>query len=550
MNIVECDRIIALYEELDIAVMVISVDTGELLFFNKHVCGNMKMCREEVRGMSYTDVFEPDFVDFYNKLAAECTDGQLHTEPFFWENRAIWEQVSARRIEWVDKHPALLLSITNITDVRQSEYEYKQLAYYDRLLQLPNGQKLELDMASMASFDQAALIHFDIDQFASINDMYGWEVGDELLRQIRDWLLSALRKTSRLYRVNDDEFCLFIWAISLEEVKKRTEEIMRRFTQPWELPYDGGTLSVYCKVEMGVVYGKHVRGDMRNILHRTTHALGRDKVGYTMYNEEMDAQLRSMVRLRQDLINSIREGMRGFAVHYQPIVDAKSERWVGAEALCRWVSSGGESIPPGLFIPELEKLGMIGELDGWTRETALSQCMEWGLQRQSFFLDMNLSPLQPVTDEFIDSLLAVIARLDYPRDKLTLEITESAKMEFSEENLKGLRHLREAGLTLALDDFGTGYSTFENLVKIPASILKTERLFIQSLENDAYFQYLMRVLVDLAHTVGMKLISEGVETAEQRDLLKSYGVDYLQGYLFAKPLSPQLFSQELHRFKA
>lgn len=549
MDNAECDRIIALLEELDVAVMVISIDTGELLFFNKHVCGNMKMYAEEVRSKRYTDVFEPDFVDFYNKLAAECIDGQIHTKPFFWENRAIWEQVSARRVEWVAKRPALLLSITNITDVRQSEYEYKQLAYYDRLLQLPNGQKLELDMASLASFDQAALIHFDIDQFASINDMYGWEVGDELLLQIRDWLLPTLRKTSRLYRVNDDEFCLFIRAITLEEVRKRAEEIMRRFTQPWELPYDGKMLSVYCKVEMGVVYGKHVKGDMRNILHRTTHAPGRDKAGYALYNEDMDAQLRNMVRLRQDLINCIREGMRGFAVHYQPIVDAKSERWVGAEALCRWISPSGESIPPGIFIPEVEKLGMIGELDGWTRETALSQCMEWGLHRQPFFLDMNLSPLQPVTDEFIDSLLAVIARLDYPRGKLTLEITESAKMEFSEENLKGLRHLREAGLTLALDDFGTGYSTFENLVKIPASILKTERLFIQSLESDVYFQYLMRVMADLAHTVGMKLISEGVETEGQRDLLKSYGVDYLQGYLFAKPLSPQLFSQELHRFK-
>lgn len=548
MDTVKRERLIQLYEELDVAVMVIAVDGGEILFFNRHVCGNICIAPEAIRDQRYIDVFEPDFAGFYAGLADECVDSRVYTKQFFWESKGIWEQVAARKVEWVDRRAAILLSITNITEVRRLEQEYEQMAYYDRLLNLPNGWKLEFDLASLDSFDRAALIHFDIDHFASINELYDWETGDELLKRIRDWLLSTLRKTSRLYRVNDDEFCLFIRDISFEGMKERAEEIIRRFSQPWELPYHENTVTVYCRLEMGIVYGKHVRGDMRNILHRTTHASGQSGKGYSLYSEEMDALLQKQVHLRHDLINCIKDGMRGFSVHYQPIADAKTDQWIGAEALCRWTSPNGESVPSSLFVPEVEKLNMIGELDHWVRETALTQCMEWGLHRRHFFLDMNLSPLQPVTDGFINSFLAVLDRLGYPREKITLEITESAKMKFSSENMEGLCRLRNERITLALDDFGTGYSTFENLAKIPAAVLKTERLFIQSLESDPYYQYLMRLMVDIAHTVGMRLIAEGVETEVQRDLLKSYDVDCLQGYLYAGPLPPESFSKELHRF--
>ena len=549
MKTSESECVMHLHEKLDCAVMVISIDWGEMLFVNRYVCDTLNMGVEEIQGRCYTDIFEPEFSDMYADLASECTDDQMHSNIFFWRYKSLWEQVTARRIEWLDKRPAILLNIVHISDISRFRYEYRHMAHYDLLLGLPNGLKLEMDLAAMSSFDNAALLHFDINQLANINMLYGWEVGDGLLMRIRDWLHSTMRRTTtRLYRVSDDEFCLFGQDISLELVKDRAAMIMQRFAQPWKVHSNGNRVLVHCSIKMGVVHGKHVSGDMRNILRRTTSESHRTAAGYALYDEKRDSLLRNQLRLRHELVNCINEEMQGFSVHYQPVVDAQNNQWIGAEALCRWTPPGGEPVPPGVFIPELEKLGMLLTVDGWVRETALSQCMDWGLHRRNFFLDINLSPLQQVTDNFIDSLLAVVDRLGYPRSKLTLEITESAKMDFSDDNLKGLHRLRDEGIILALDDFGTGYSTFENLAKIPAGILKTERMFIQSIETDSYFQYLMQVMVDIAHTVGMKLISEGVESEAQRNHLRSYQVDYLQGYLFSKPLPPHLFAEQVHRF--
>lgn len=542
------ERLLQLYDELDVGVLVISLDSGIVLFSNRHVSKSIKRPPQEIQGQQYKNVFEREFEIVFDEVSEICRDGCVHTRVFFWEKEFLWEQMSVRTIEWPGVESAILLSITNVTDVSRSEYEHKQMAYYDGLLHLPNGLKLEEDMAAIHDYECAALIHFDIDRFSNINDMYGWETGDELLMQIRDWLMSTLRRTSALYRSSDDGFCLLIRSISLEEAKKRADEIMQRFSQPWEAISNEKKVLIYLTVEMGVVHGQYVQGDMRNILYRTTHAPKQRLERYALYDKEMDDILRQRVRLRQSLIDCILQEMKGFEVYYQPIVAAKDGQWIGAEALCRWVSPTGERIPPSAFIPEVESLGFISKLDKWVRETALRQCSEWGLNTREFFLDTNLSAVQPLTNEFIDEVLSTVDRLGYPREKLTLEFTESEKINFSEEKLNGLHHLRDAGIVLAIDDFGTGYSTFENLTKIPAGILKTERLMIENLENDSYSQYLMRMMVDMAHTVGMKLIAEGVETTNQEAILQSYGVDYLQGYLFSRPLPAEQFSTLIYHY--
>ncbi|MDL2257964.1 EAL domain-containing protein [Eubacteriales bacterium OttesenSCG-928-K08] len=544
------NRLINLYEELNIAVMVISCSDGEILFSNKYVLDTLDMDPKSFMGSCYKDIFEPEFALLYNSLVKECADGETHMQVFFWENRLIWEQVSAKRISWINNEQAILLNITNITDVCRSEFEYKRMAYYDRLLHLPNGQKLEADIATISNADRAALINFDIERFSSINDLYGWDAGDELLMQVRDWLLSTLRKTSRLYRTNDNEFCLLIRDISLEDAKSRATEIINRFSQPWELNFNETTVNVYCTIEMSIVHGKYVCNDIRNMLYRTTHSPGQDTAGYSMYNEEMDMHIRKVLLMRHDLVNCIKDGMRGFDVHYQPIVDSRTEQWVGVEALCRWQSSQGEHMPPSFFIPEAEKLGFIGHLDRWVRETALAQCVEWKLHERQFFLDLNFSPTLSVSKDFTEDLLASLERHGYPKNKLTLEITESSKMNFSEDNLTSLQLLHEGGITLALDDFGTGYSSLENLGRIPVKVLKLERLFTQAIDHDSYFRDIIRLVSDFVHTIDKILIAEGVETDMQRCLLRSYNIDYFQGYFYSKPLTSQEFAKHLHKFSS
>jgi diguanylate cyclase (GGDEF)-like protein/PAS domain S-box-containing protein len=536
-------------DSLNVAIMVIDRNNGTLLYVNKQVCSDIQKTCEELTGMNYRDIFWTSFTILFEQLAAKCDDRQVHTNVYNWQERTTWEQIACRLIPWPDGRTAYLLSITNVTEVCQSEFEYKQLAFYDELLQLPNGVKLEKDIEEITSYQYTALIHFDIDHFAGVNEIYGWETGNNLLKQIRDWLRGTMRGQSQLYRVNDDEFCVLMRDVSVQEAKERAQEILDRFTQPW-IAAGENDMEIFCNIALGLVYGKNVKGDLRNLLYRTINSPEYKNDGYIIYDEQMDQMIKERLRLRQNLINCISQDMKGFSVHYHPIVNARTEEWVGAEALCRWTIPGsGTPVSPLFFIEEAEKIDLIGKLDRWVCETAMRQCKEWDLTHKNFYLNVNISPVQPINQAMIKNILDMLDRVGYPKEKLNLELTESNKVVFSEATFVGLQNLKDEGIVLTLDDFGTGYSMFDTLVRIPASVLKTEKSFINDIENDEYLQYLMRVLIDMAHKVDMVLVAEGVETVKQKELLKSFGVDYMQGYLFSKPLPKEMFEKQLHRFK-
>lgn len=535
-------------DALNVAVLVLDAGEGTILYANRPVYSDVDRAPEDLLGKRYHEVFWPDFTTLYEELVQDCEDGMPHTSVYYWVERRMWEQVSGQRMDTGQGRTLILLSITNITEVSRSEYKYRQLALYDRQLELPNGHKLEADIAALSDYRRTALFHMSIDRLSSINDLYGWDTGDYLLEQVRDWLTQQLRKTSQLYRVGTHEFCLLVRDISLPDAKARAAQLLERFKQPWELPSKDKEFPLYCTITLGVVYGKYVKGDMRNLLYRTINAPEVTVDGYSLYDEAMDAQIKRQMRLRQILINCIQQGMKGFSVHYQPIVDAKTGQWTGAEALCRWVTPEGESIPPMVFIQEAEQMGMIARLDAWVRQQAMQKCRAWGLHEKSFLLDINVSPAQPVNQGLVDKILAQIEEADYPKHCLNLEITESSKVSFTGEILDYLHRLKAEGLRISLDDFGTGYASFDNLVKLPAKALKTEMSFIRDLEHNEYLQYLLKMMVDLAHKVGMVLIAEGVETQTQWELLRSYGVDFMQGYLFGKPMPAEAFEKELHRY--
>jgi EAL domain-containing protein (putative c-di-GMP-specific phosphodiesterase class I) len=240
--------------------------------------------------------------------------------------------------------------------------------------------------------------------------------------------------------------------------------------------------------------------------------------------------------------------MQGFDVHYQPIVDVQSLRWIGIEALCRWQTPSGDRVSPAEFIHMAEQLGFIGQLDFWVLETAMRHCISLGLDKKDFTLNVNLSPKQKIDDTLIDRLLVVLRKTGFPAEKLNLEITESADAVFDNEKLHGLHRVAQSGIALSLDDFGTGYSSFAALTKISAGAFKVDRVFVESIEYDDYRQRLLKMLVDIAHYRNMRIVVEGVETKEQFELLKQRGVDRVQGFLFSKPLSYEQLMKMLYRF--
>lgn len=544
----DSDSLVRLWDELEIGVMILDRNNGKFLFVDRRTSEDIGREQENICGKHYRQIFLPEFAATFEHLISDCEDGNEHTIIYYWAEKNIWEQISARQIQW-ETSPALLLSFTNVSEIARLEYHFENIAYFDNLLKLPNGKKLEEDINELASVEAVTLIYFQIERFDDINNLYGWDIGDYLLQQVRDWLLASETRRAQLYRISNG-FALLGRGVTLESAEDRAREIVERFRQPWLVPAAGSDHSLYCTVKLGIVYGKYIKNEMRNLLLRTIQAADQTiEPGYAIYDEKTDKKVTTTLQLQEMFIACLQNNMQGFSVYYQPIVETKTQRWTAVEALCRWTTPDGRNMPPSRFIPFAEQLGLIEQLDAWVCKTAMSQCVLLGLDKKDFRLDVNFSPTRKVGEKFVQNLLRTLKETGFPAGKLTLEITESAKMSFNEENLNGLRNLRKHGIALSLDDFGTGYSSMENLINISASILKTEKIFLDDILNDNYRQYLLRMLVNLAHYLDMQLIAEGVETMEQYALLQDYNVDYLQGFLFSPPLPLEQLEREIWRFQ-
>lgn len=424
----------------------------------------------------------------------------------------------------------------------------QHLDLWDKKFSLPNAPCLERDVLKLAPQESFTLICFDIVSLRTINDGYGRRVGDLLLLAIRDWVLNL--NFGQLYRMESDEFALLLTSADVEPALEKAQHIYSRFDDSWDIGQNGESRQIYCDISIGVVSSETISSpsDILNVIERILK-IASTQEEIAVYDEETNKLLKRHLEIEISLKTCVKDGMHGFSINYQPIVNCMTGLWCGIEALCRWNSPTLGSICPLEFIPVAEQLGLIGMIGEWVLETAIKQCKEWQLDtHEGFFLDINLSPLQ-LQDKNLDGKILDILNLhDYPSHKLNLEITESAQLNFSNHTLEAISRLTQHGIPVALDDFGTGYSSFHSLVNLPVSVLKTEKSFLNNIENDDYLKRLLETMVGLAHASGMKLTAEGVENAGQMKLLMDNRVDYVQGYLFSKPLSSEEFGKKLQNF--
>lgn len=540
---------------MSVALIVIACHSEEILYVNQKVCVDLGMSRAALVGNSYKKSFLPEFHQVYEELARACQDGAEHTATYYWAEKVLWEQISAKLMFWHDKdrpgdkaQKAVLLTITNITEVARKQYEYERAVYFDTVTELPNAKKLSLDLKEMGSNEEIFFIYLQMENFDDIVDLYGWDATDQLRLLTRDWLIESEFNRAQFYK-GERGFILLGRGVSREDIVRRIESIIKRFEQPWTIQVDDTPILVYCKIRIGGVAGDYVRSDIRTILLRTIQMSTPPTVGYTIYDKKEDTRLKAVHKLRIELIHAIHNNMNGFSVVYQPIVDTKTAQWVGLEALCRWIAPSGRQVPPSEFIPALEKLGFVAHVDNWVRREAMRQCVELGLNEKQIYLDVNFSPVQAIDDSYISDLFKDLKETGFPVNCLILEITEGEQMRFDEVTLGGLAVLRKAGVMLSLDDFGTGYSTLENLLKLEATTLKIDKMLVDEVEMKEEQQYLIGVLIDLAHHLNMSTIVEGVETKRQHDLLLDYGAELIQGYYFSKPLTALELAHESWRFE-
>jgi diguanylate cyclase (GGDEF)-like protein len=436
-------------------------------------------------------------------------------------------------------------TLEDITERRRTEERITHLAHYDVLTDLPNRalfqERLKLELAQIREGEQLAVIYIDIDEFKSVNDTLGHLIGDELLKSVAVSLGGCITASDFVVRLGGDEFAVVQTAIKDQQ---DVTDLVTRIYRAIRVPYECLGHQVTTDASIGIALAPLHGGDLNQLLKNADLAMYAAKAAgrrtYRFFEPEMDARVKARRVLETDLRQAIKEG--GLELHYQPFVNLRDDKITGCEALLRWRHPERGMIPPSEFIPVAEETGLISELGKWVLMTACAEAATWP---DTIKLAVNVSPIQFRDDTFALKVVAALATSGLLASRLELEITEAVLIRDDEAALAILHQLRAAGVRIALDDFGTGYSSLSYLQRFPFDKIKIDRCFIGDIAEPGGSSSIVQAVVSIAVARDITTTAEGVETEQQRDLLRTIGCTEMQGYLFspAKPAADlkQLF---------
>lgn len=436
-----------------------------------------------------------------------------------------------------------------VTKRKSSEKKLAYQATHDALTGLPNrsyGLKRLGDAidCSQLSRKQVLVMYIDLDNFQQINDTLGHDAGDIILQQTSSRLLDAVRKTDTVARLSGDEFMLIVHELSdQEEATALAEKVLSVFEKPFEM----GEHPFHTSTSVGIaLYPEHGE-DPLTLLKSADMALYRVKDAgrnnFCFYESKMNDEVNRKVTINRRLREAIEEN--SLEMYYQPLVDLKTQKIVGAEALMRWIDSELGFVSPEEFISLAEKNGLIGHLGSFALNTAAKQAAEW----------QKIAPLQIAINfscvqfrdcaGLLNEIKQVLLETGLPPDKLDVEVTESLIINQDVELLEMLKSLRSMGISLSIDDFGTGYSALSYLQKYSFTKLKIDRAFVMNLTENSADQLLVTAIVAMAKALDLKVVAEGIEEVGQMEFLNNLNCDFGQGYLFSKPLTASEFEKLL-----
>lgn len=428
------------------------------------------------------------------------------------------------------------------TRVRKDEVDLEHMAYTDYLTDLPNRRALlqELDRLfaerkAGKNIEDFALVRMEIENFKSINDMLGHDKGDNILQQLSKALMQNKNENCYLARMDGAEFAMIVHNYgSKEAIGLEMEKIAVLMQNVISLTEK----KVFAKADFGVAFSDD-ECDTVALMSRSDIAMShsRSSAGHVcFFNREMIESLR-----REAEVNAmIREALKNntFFVMYQPQFDTKTKKLRGFEALARMRDKNGVIVSPGLFIPAAEKSDLIIDIDRWIFRNALEAFKPLVKNKDTdMTLSVNMSGMHISSDSFVDDINRIVEQVGFPRKNLELEVTESVLIDSLDDVTSKLLELRKGGIRIALDDFGTGYSSLSYLKSLPIDLLKIDKAFVDNIAHRGEEVDFINAIISLGHIMHFSVISEGVEKDDQLEILKQLDCDYIQGFIWGKPLA-------------
>lgn len=445
--------------------------------------------------------------------------------------------------------------ISEISERRRAEQQVETLSFYDNLTGLPNLDLLR-DRTSKAlstlsrDAQQVALLYMDIDGFKDVNDSLGHACGDTLIRELGSRLQGLLRSSDTLCRATGDEFVILMPDVeNAESVGLLAERILHGLQRPFLLHGHPQTISL----SLGAAVAPHDGQDCETLLRNAETAMYQAKQDGRQTWRFFDSTMNQQALARLQLLNDLRQAIaqHQLQLYYQPQIDLASGRLSGVEALVRWQHPVRGMISPAEFIPAAEESRLIIPLGEWVLRQACAQAASW--QRQGLVLPqvaVNISAIQLQHGHLEESVLQALADSHLPASLLELEITESSLVDKTEQVIDSLKRLKAMGVNLSIDDFGTGYSSLAYLQTLAVDKLKIDQSFVRDLTLNQDNRAIVSAIVQMAHTLGLACIAEGVESQDIAAALHRLGCQQAQGYLYARPLPADELQTLLHDWPA
>ncbi|WP_129600809.1 sensor domain-containing protein [Anaerophilus nitritogenes] len=476
----------------------------------------------------------------------------------FWQNE-IWNRRKNGEtyLEWLtissvlDDEGKIIYYISVFHDLTESMLQEEYIKYqanYDALTDLPNRyllkDRIDRGITHVCKKKKILAVFFlDVDRFKRINETLGHYIGDVLIQKIGKRLKECMNEEDTVGRLGGDEFIIILEEEeNTKQIMKKAQKILKIFDEPFLL--DGYT--TYITASMGIsIYpsdGKDADHLIKNAETAMYRAKAKGKNGYQLYTAKMNQKALEKLTIENDMHKALER--KEFVLYYQPQVEATTGRIIGVEALIRWNHPQKGMIPPGEFISLAEETGFIVPLGEWVIYEACRQGRLWeekGLK--GIQISVNLSPLQFQQKNIIEKIKSILEKTGMKAENLEIEITESGAMINPDFTIELLKEMKKMNIKVAIDDFGTGYSSLSYFTKFPIDKMKIDQSFIRNICSDDRNRAIVLAIINIAKSLGLSCIAEGVETQDELDLLIEYECEQIQGYFFSRPISPTSFEE-------